>query len=201
MRNSCVQETSAKIVNGIKIKQINNRFELVNILNEIRDANSTISKVKLVIIDSLPSVFHHTGDLNSNLIVINHFVNIMRYLAKENKICFIITNILLQNLNLFSNEPALNNFKPGLGTYWYTIPHFRLKLTKSEDYCDISLIKSTNLPTRSCQVQISNSGVIQIIKLFQLLLIFIPSNLLLPFALVSQMNLVVSQLKIYFFYL
>lgn len=158
-----LQEESAEILDRIKVKQITNHHQLINVLHEVKNDILNGVETKIIIIDSLPAVFYHKGDFNDTLTTMNHFVNVMRYIATQQNVCFVVVNIMLKNQALLSATSATTTEKTALGQYWQTVPNVRLRLAASEDSncCNITIIKSTNSRCNDCcNVTICEAGVV-----------------------------------------
>lgn len=144
----------------IRIETIN---ELFNLLHSIKS-----TRIKLVIIDSLPAIFFNT-DFEShgpNYASLNNFTNLIRCLASESNAAFITVNLVRQWREMNSFEPGeFKNpliVKPMLGKYWLSIPNTRLLIeTGALESRKITVWKSTYLSSGStCNVIIKNTGVV-----------------------------------------
>lgn len=142
------------------MKQINDRFELISTLYDIKNELLNNIECPLIIIDSLPATFYHTGNYNSTLSTMNHFVSIMRYISVELKTSFLLTNVMI--LKSVPNVSCSSSFKPGLGTYWVNVPSTRFLIKKNNDnICQLTVLKSTTIECdKCCEVTITKYGIV-----------------------------------------
>lgn len=145
----------------ILVKQINTKYELLNCLYSIQKEINEGLTLRLIIIDSLPPLFYQTEDSAKNCGVMNQFVNIMRFLAREYHIAFIVTNcITIWYEGDFSMEKAVTE-KLGLGRYWFSIANLRLMIKQTQEICkyELSIVKSSKFSKGvNCIVSINDSG-------------------------------------------
>lgn len=128
---------------------------------DIKNVLSEGLNCPLIIIDSMPAIFYHTGNYSNTKTVMNHFVNIARYMASELNIAIIVTNLMVQDGEISENGSVRMNYKPGLGTYWLTVPNTRILVNKQDQStCSLKVIKSTTIEMdKQCSVTISKCGV------------------------------------------
>ncbi|KAF2882983.1 hypothetical protein ILUMI_23211 [Ignelater luminosus] len=149
------------IMSRILVKQINTKYELLNCLYSIQKEIDEGLTLRLIIIDSLPPLFYQTEESAKNYGVMNQFVNIMRFLAREYHLAFIVTNcITIWYEGDFSMEKAITE-KLGLGRYWLSIANFRIMIKQTQEICKygLNIVKSNKLPKGvNCTVNINDSG-------------------------------------------
>ena len=86
-------------------------------------------KLRLIIIDSLPCTILNSIDRIENNASLNHLVNIMRYVAIEHHIVFLVVNLIV---TWNENDGRDTVEKPLCGKYWSTVPNTRIKIEKVE---------------------------------------------------------------------
>lgn len=145
-------------MNRIKVKHISDQYELISAVYDIKNELSEGLNCSLIIIDSMPAIFYHTGNYSNTKTVMNHFVNIARYISSELNIAIIVTNLMVQD---GENGSVRMQYKPGLGTYWLTVPNTRILVNKQDQStCRLKVIKSTTIEMdKQCSVTISKCGV------------------------------------------
>ncbi|GLV35975.1 Rad51 recombinase D [Carabus blaptoides fortunei] len=155
------EEISGHILNRIKVKHISDQYELISALYDIKTELSEGLNCPLIIIDSLPAIFYRTGNYSNTKTVMNHFVNIARYVSTELNTVIIVTNVIVQEDNISANVCGSMSYKPGMGTYWLTVPNTRILLTKhNHGTCSLKVIKSTTTQIdKQCNVSITKCGV------------------------------------------
>lgn len=145
----------------IFVFQICTKYELINCLYKIKEELSNGLKLRLIVIDSLPSLFYQSENYDKNYGIMNSFVNIMYFLASKFHIAFIVTNA-----SIIWNENSTEIEKPifaklGLGKYWSNVPNSRFMLKKNidTDVYQFLVMKSYKYPKeKQCTVRISDLG-------------------------------------------
>lgn len=68
---------------------------------------------------------------------------------------------MVQDGEISENGSVRMNYKPGLGTYWLTVPNTRILVNKQDQStCSLKVIKSTTIEMdKQCSVTISKCGV------------------------------------------
>ncbi|KAF5292023.1 hypothetical protein FQA39_LY14140 [Lamprigera yunnana] len=153
-----------QVMSKILINEINTPYELINYLYKIKNLLHVKKlKLRLIIIDSLPPLFLQISNFSKSYSLMNDFANVMRFLAKEFHIAFVVVNVkTVWNEGDFGVEGNVTE-KLGLGKYWFNVPNTRLmikKCTRSSD-CTITILKSNRLAKGlQCSVGISDAGVV-----------------------------------------
>ncbi|GJQ75802.1 hypothetical protein Trydic_g17872 [Trypoxylus dichotomus] len=157
--NGEIIETMSKIF----IKRINTLYELINSLYQIKNEIERGLNVKLIIVDSLPTLLYQFEEFCKCNSILNHFVNAMKFLTSEYHTCFVVTNILTTWYEGNIGEEKLLLEKIGCGKYWRSVPNTRLIFVKSanSEKCEISMDKSCEIAVNTkCCVQIADIGMI-----------------------------------------
>lgn len=145
----------------ILVKKCETKFDVINSLYKIQQDLLAGLKLRIIIIDSLPAVFTRINEYNvENNIYLNHMVNILRYLITECHVVVIVVNLLMAwNEGDFKNQ--ILHEKIACGKYWRNVPHTRLHLKINNDMCNLSVMKSSDIPLDSkCHLKITEQGVI-----------------------------------------
>ncbi|RZC34393.1 hypothetical protein BDFB_003015 [Asbolus verrucosus] len=122
-------ETLSKII----VNRAYTKWDLINGLYELKNHLETDLKLRLIIIDSLPTILLNSNDHVKNNLYLNHLVNIMRYISVQHHVAFLITNLITTwNDGDFKNQQNLVE-SIACGRYWLSVPNIRLKIQKSED--------------------------------------------------------------------
>lgn len=137
------------------MKQINDQYELISSLYDIKSQLVNV-ECPLIIIDSLPAIFYHTGNHSTSLTTMNYFVDIMRRISVELHTSFLVTNIMIKDTSAQNTT-----IKPGLGSYWDAIPTSRIFMEKCHrNICRMTVLKSSTIECdKMCDVTINDVGV------------------------------------------
>lgn len=120
-------------------------------------------KLRLIIIDSLPSVILSCDDPAKNNAILNVLINIMRYMTSELHVSFLIINLIINwNDGNFKNV-GVPIGRVACGKYWKNVPNTRLKFEKLEgqDVYSVTVMKSDTLINKvnaSVNIQLSDEG-------------------------------------------
>ncbi|XP_055606889.1 DNA repair protein RAD51 homolog 4 [Uranotaenia lowii] len=161
----------------IKVERIFSPEGLICAVESLLETVDDMTKFKLLIIDSLPSLWYMYQNSKSNcypLGTLTRLIGILRKLASENLISVVLVNLRIRSFDSFgqstskrSGHRTANGYYSALGRYWETAPTTRLLLCKLEDNEStdekrwISVWKSNYLKTKTRQiVTISDRGVL-----------------------------------------
>ncbi|XP_046390163.1 DNA repair protein RAD51 homolog 4-like isoform X2 [Ischnura elegans] len=137
-------EEAQKNVTVISVKCIN---ELLSLLYHLRSSlNQEITEgvcTRLIIIDSLPSIFYQfIGETsNKGLGFMNSLATILKCIAVENRVAILLINLPSKGSEYVdTTDPVLQSsrkpftssslLKPALGNYWFHVPNLRLFVRK-----------------------------------------------------------------------
>lgn len=142
------------------MKQIDNKFELVNSLHAIKEEINSGLKLRVIIIDSLPPLFTNVDEYNvENNIFLNHTANVLHYLITECHVAIVVSNLITTWSEGNFQQQQIQE-KLACGKYWISIPHNRLRFEKKTNNFKVSLITSCQFSINtSCNVTISKKGV------------------------------------------
>ncbi|KAK0178740.1 hypothetical protein PV327_007603 [Microctonus hyperodae] len=155
----------------IKVTHVTATHHLLNLLyNLTHTLSENYQKYKLIIIDSLPSLFVISSDNHDDLYALNHFANVCRFLSNEYSIPIITVNsvAIWQDSEFSLNAPSgtvlksTTIMKPFLGKYWSNIPNTRLYIEHiHSEKRTITVWKSNNNKIgTSIEITLNNSGII-----------------------------------------
>lgn len=171
-------EEIGNIMNKIKVVNIRNIYQLFSFLHKWKEDLQEMRgeySIRLVIIDSLPPLFFnfYGEGHNDGLAQMNHLSNLIRYLAQEHHIAFLVVNLATQYFevdgllsegkikNVCEETKNHTNVKPALGKYWLHVPNTRLLVEKKpcSQEAQVTVIKSANIPLgRTCKVNLHESN-------------------------------------------
>ncbi|KAF7989181.1 hypothetical protein HCN44_007491 [Aphidius gifuensis] len=151
-----------KFMKCIQVYPVENVHQLLNILHML--ASKKFNEIKLIIIDSLPTLFYNETDERKSLSFINYLSNICNYLVNECHMIIITTNLIshwreTEGFNIPIDTSTIN-IKPTLGKFWNHIPNVRLLIEQYEnEKRKISLWKSSDsCISKYIQVNLTNFG-------------------------------------------
>ncbi|THK33073.1 DNA repair protein RAD51 homolog 4 isoform X1 [Diachasma alloeum] len=157
-------EEVARVMGQIKLTQIQSLPELFSTLYSLVSAKD--DKLRVIIIDSLHSLFHVTTDNYESLYSLNHLWNICKYLADECCLSVITVNAVTQwreNESLPVNGAETSTIiKPMLGRFWRGVPNTRIYVEEmGNDKRKLTICKSHELSIgKNVEIKIVNSGII-----------------------------------------
>nr|XP_045599178.1 DNA repair protein RAD51 homolog 4-like [Procambarus clarkii] len=136
---------------------------------------TTVGKIQLVIVDSLPSVLTPFlgGQQKQGWGIINQLAAALKSLASEQQLAIVVVNSVVHtNYNNNVKNQGYNlqtNWKPALGRFWDHVPHVRLfvetetrssapqnleNCSLSPSEMNVSILKSTRLKIRKTKISI-----------------------------------------------
>lgn len=147
-----------EIMSKMLVKQLYTQHELVSALYQIKeDVYTRKLRLRLLIIDSLPPLFYQSQDFERNYGVMNDFVNVLHFLARELHIAIVVTNVITTWYEGDFNVDSVTTEKLGLGKYWYHVANTRLVIKKDT----VTILKSNRLPKgASCPIRICDEGIV-----------------------------------------
>ncbi|XP_049812665.1 DNA repair protein RAD51 homolog 4 [Schistocerca nitens] len=168
-------EEIGNIMNKVKVVNVRNIYQLFSFLHKWKEDLQEMRgdySIRLVIIDSLPPLFFnfYGEGHNDGLPQMNHLSNLIRHLAQEHHIAFLVVNLATQYFeadgllsegkikNACEETKNYSNVKPALGKYWLHLPNTRLLVEKRpcSQEAQITVTKSASIPLgRSCKVNLN----------------------------------------------
>lgn len=136
------------------------RDDLINSLFEIKDDLEKNLKPRLIIIDSLPAIVFAYSDPSKNNGFLTHLANIMRYIAVQHHVTFLITNLITRwNQGDFKDRLGEAE-KISCGQFWSSVPNTRIKIEKIDSLCNFSILFSDTIDNTdaSALASISRKG-------------------------------------------
>ncbi|XP_044271644.1 DNA repair protein RAD51 homolog 4-like [Tribolium madens] len=134
MLKNCDEDRQIRSLSKIIVNRSYTKYDLINSLYEIKNDLENNMKLRLIIIDSLPSILLNSNDYVTNNSYLNHIVNIMRYIANEHHIAFLVTNLITKFIDGGFNKSQQENSEIiSCGKYWSNVPNTRLKIEKTEN--------------------------------------------------------------------
>lgn len=148
------------VMERILVSKINSLHELINTLHNIK-TNFKKFNLRLIILDSLPPLIYQMEELQTAYGLLNHAVNVMRFLITQYHVVFLVTNALTNWVEgCFGNEENAHSEKIGCGKYWFNVPNTRLKISNVITNREVTVLKSTYLASGAmCYVKINKLGV------------------------------------------
>ncbi|KAF7272016.1 hypothetical protein GWI33_015157 [Rhynchophorus ferrugineus] len=155
--NNEFKDKCLHVMNKLLIKRIHDKYEIISALFDIKnELDNNANTVRLVIIDSLPTLFLTSADNTENNNILNHLANILRYLANKHHVAIIVNNLI--TIWAEGDISAINNIHERIacGKYWKTVPNFRIKLKKLRQSIEICLVKSNVIQNQKhCSVEMN----------------------------------------------
>lgn len=139
-------------------------YELIRSLEEVKKKlEEEEMRLRLIIIDSLPSVVLSVDDTVKKNAILNLLANIMRCMTSELHVCFLIINLII-NWNDGEFQTGILTEKTACGKYWKSVPNTRLKMEKldnQDNIYSVKVMKSDTLINKvdaNVNIQISEEG-------------------------------------------
>lgn len=142
------------------VKKVNSMHELVNALYAIKEEILKGLRLRVVLINSLPALMYSNSNRDPKYEWLNHSVNVMRFLATEHHVAFVVTNLVT---NWYEGDLGQQTFSEtlGMGSYWARIPNTRLAIETDDRVRKVSVVRSNRLRIgKVCSVEINNRGVV-----------------------------------------
>lgn len=156
---------TGRVLNNIKVTQVKNVYELISILHQLSKILKNESDTKLLVIDSLSTLFLVSTKNPEATHFLNNLQNVLRFITNEYNVPVITTNLVTRWSeeigSLFKDDRNSTVFKPTLGKYWFHIPNTRLLIEKvKREERKISVWQSSDLKVGiNCNVNIICAGV------------------------------------------
>ncbi|XP_063973022.1 DNA repair protein RAD51 homolog 4-like [Diachasmimorpha longicaudata] len=156
-------EEIARVMGQIRLTQIQTLPELFATLHSL--ASTKDDQLRVIIIDSLHSLFHVTKDNYESLYSLSHLWNILKYLANECNLSVITVNAV----TLWKGDDGLPTeqsdtpvVKPILGRFWRGAPNTRIYVQQmGNEQRRLTIWKSHELAIgKNVDIQILNSGIL-----------------------------------------
>lgn len=152
------QQDCLSLLSNIIVKQIENKFQLITALFEVKRDLEEGLEAKVIFIDSLSTLFFSSNDHAENNNILNHLANILRYLAVERNVIIIVTNLVTTWVEGSFETCEGTVEKIACGEYWRRVPNVRVKMEKlsNENMMQLSLSKHFNVVLNDkCSVPLS----------------------------------------------
>lgn len=121
-----------EIFANLLVGQVKDIVQLIDGMYELKQKlERKKTKVRVVVIDSLTAILYSTIRIEKHNMLLNCLINVMRLMAVEYHICFVITSLL-----------TVEGDKVYGGKYWQTLPNVRLVLEAKEDHFQINIVKN-----------------------------------------------------------
>ncbi|EFA10219.1 DNA repair protein RAD51 homolog 4 [Tribolium castaneum] len=147
MLKNCDEDRRTKSLGKIIVNRCYTRYDLINSLYEIKNDLENNMKLRLIIVDSLPGVILNSNDHLTNNLYLNHIANIMRYIATEHHVAFLVTNLITTWTDGGFKTQQETSETITCGKYWSSVPNTRLRIEKMENSggCKLSVLRSDTL--------------------------------------------------------
>ncbi|CAG9770612.1 unnamed protein product [Ceutorhynchus assimilis] len=141
------EEECWNLLKNISVKHISNKYmlisELFNIKKQLENGELCAD---IIVIHTIPSLFLGTKDVTERNHMLNHLANILRYIANEHNVVFILTNLITTwNKGSFQDHQETGE-KVACGKYWQTVPDVRVRINRMAlDEHECILLKSNTI--------------------------------------------------------
>ncbi|XP_045474486.1 probable DNA repair protein RAD51 homolog 4 isoform X2 [Harmonia axyridis] len=156
----CTEYSTEDLVNGlsrISIKFIQNKYDLLNCLQEISEnLEEKSSMLRFIVIDSLAAVFLNNIDHSLNNLCLTHLANIMHFITTRYHVTILVINLMSTWVEGDFGTQIGTKQTVSCGRFWFTVPNTRIKLEREQHHLRLSIEKSNTLSLKTVFIPLAD---------------------------------------------